>query len=187
MYFEKQLSPLTNILRSSSKMVNLILIILLVSLLFPIEDFFPSNPIKVVEGELISLFSNPAILSIVTIFIYCVYLSGNETMLVLTLYIIHRLVLHGGNAGGGGAPSTLPPTARTTPPPPKPKAAPPPKPKAAPPPKPKAAPPPKPKAAPPPKPKAAPPPKPKAAPPPKPKAAPPPGGDSPDEGMPDIM
>jgi len=155
MYFEKPLSPLTNILRSSSKIVNLILIVLLVSLLFPIEDFFPSNPIKVVEDELISLFSNPAILSIVTIFIYCVYLSGNETMLVLTLYIIHRMVLHGGNTGGG-APSSLPPTARTTPPPPKPKAAPPPKPKAAPPPKPKAAPPPKPKAAPPPKPKAAP-------------------------------
>ena len=183
MYFEQTLLPLTNVLRNNSQIINLVLIVLLTAMLFPVDQYFPSDPFKTIETHLSELLANPLIMSLFTIFLYCVYLSNNSVMLILVLFMVHRLVLHSGSGGAPSSPpSVLPPTPKIAPPP-KPKAAPPPKPKAAPPPPkpkaalpptPKVAPPPKPKAAPPPKPKAAPPPKPKAAPPPKPKAAPPP-------------
>ena len=110
MYLEKQLSPLTNILKNSSRMINLVLIILLVAMLFPVSEFFPSNPIDIVESELVKLMSNPVMMSSLTLFLYCVYLTNNNTMFVLVLYIIHRLVMHGG--------SVAPPRPPTPPPPP---------------------------------------------------------------------
>jgi hypothetical protein len=176
MYFEQTLLPLTNVLRNNSQMINLVLIVLLTAMLFPVDQYFPSDPFKTIETHLSELLANPLVMSLFTIFLYCVYLSNNSVMLILVLFMIHRLVLHKGSGGVPSAPpSVLPPTPKIAPPP-KPKAPPPrPKPKATPPPpKPKPALPPTPKVAPPPKPKAAPPPKPKAAPPPKPKAAPPP-------------
>ena len=150
MYFERQLLPLTNILKNSSQMINLVLIILLVAMLFPINEYFPSNPIDDVENELVKVVSNPVMMTVLTLLLYCVFLTNNDTMFVLVLYIIHRLVMHGG---------ALPPTPRTpnapAPPPPAPKP-PAPKPPAPPPPAPKP-PAPKPPAPPPPAPKPAPP------------------------------
>ena len=142
MYFERQLLPLTNILKNSSQMINLVLIILLVAMLFPINEYFPSNPIDDVENELVKVVSNPVMMTVLTLLLYCVFLTNNDTMFVLVLYIIHRLVMHGG---------ALPPTPRTPtapapppPAPPKPPAPPPaaPKPPAPPPPGPPAPPPP---------------------------------------------
>tara|TARA_Y100001935_G_scaffold253475_1_gene259749 strand:+ start:7908 stop:8333 length:426 start_codon:yes stop_codon:yes gene_type:complete len=128
MYLEKQLLPFTNILKNSSKMINLTLVILLVGMLFPVNEFFPSNPFDVVENELVSLLSNPLMMTVLTLLVYSVFLTNNEVMLVLILFIIHRLVLHRGSQSSGGS---LPPTQRTTPPPPK---TPPPPPKTPPPP-----------------------------------------------------
>ena len=116
MYLEKQLLPFTNILKNSSKMINLTLVILLVGMLFPVNEFFPSNPFDVVENELVSLLSNPLMMTVLTLLVYSVFLTNNEVMLVLILFIIHRLVLHRGSQSSGGS---LPPTQRTTPPPPK--------------------------------------------------------------------
>ena len=144
MYFERQLLPLTNILKNSSQMINLVLIILLVAMLFPINEYFPSNPIDDVENELVKVVSNPVMMTVLTLLLYCVFLTNNDTMFVLVLYIIHRLVMHGG---------ALPPTPRTpTAPAPKPPAPPPPAPPPPAPPKPPAPPPaaPKPPAPPPP-------------------------------------
>ena len=189
MYFEQTLLPLTNVLRNNSQMINLVLIVLLTAMLFPVDQYFPSDPFKTIETHLSELLANPLIMSLFTIFLYCVYLSNNSVMLILVLFMIHRLVLHKGSIRAPSSPpSVLPPTPKIAPPP-KPKAVPPPKPKAAPPPpKPKPALPPTPKVAPPPKPKAAPPPKPKASPPPpKPKAVPPtpkmPSGPPEDDGL----
>src|SRR6056300_1761363 len=103
MYFEKQLAPLTNILKGSSKTINLILIILLVAMLFPVSDFFPFDPILNVERELVNLFTNPFMMSFLTVVLYCVYLTNNQTMFILLLFIIHRLVTHGGLTSGGGS------------------------------------------------------------------------------------
>ena len=183
MYFEQNLLPLTNVLRNNSQMINLVLIILLTAMLFPVDQYFPSDPFKTIETHLSELLANPIIMSLFTVFLYCVYLSNNSVMLILVLFMVHRLVLHSGSGRAPSSPpSVLPPTPKIAPPP-KPKASPPPpKPKASPP-------PPKPKASPPPpKPKRLPP-TPKAAPPPpKPKALPPtpkmPSGPPEEEGMP---
>ena len=163
-------------------MINLVLIGLLTAMLFPVDQYFPSDPFKTIETHLSELLANPIIMSLFTVFLYCVYLSNNSVMLILVLFIVHRLVLHSGSGRAPSSPpSVLPPTPKIAPPP-KPKIAPPPTPKALPP-------PPKPKASPPtPKPKALPP-TPKAAPPPpKPKALPPtpkmPSGPPEEEGMP---
>ena len=90
MYFERQLLPLTNILKNSSQMINLVLIILLVAMLFPVREFFPSNPIDGVESELVKFVSNPVMMTVLTLLLYCVFLTNNDTMFVLVLYIIHR-------------------------------------------------------------------------------------------------
>ena len=164
MFLEKNLLPFTNLLRNNNKIINLVLITLLVTMLFPIDNYFPFNPIKNVETELVTLISNPFMMTFLTLLLYCVYLTNNNEMFILLLFMFHRLVIHKGASASAPAPAPAPA--------PRPKAAPAPKPKAAPAPKPKAAPAPKPKAAPAPKPKAAPAPKPKAAPAPKPRAAP---------------
>jgi len=119
MYFVKQLSPVVNILKNSSNMINLVLIISLVAMLFPISSYFPSNPVEDLEGELVQLISNPMMMVFLTFLLYCVFLTNNEIMFVLLLFIIHRLVMHGGA-------KALPPTPRTPPPaaPPAPPAAP---------------------------------------------------------------
>ena len=131
MYFERQLLPLTNILKNSSKMINLVLIVLLVAMLFPINEYFPSNPIDDVENELVKFVSNPVMMTILTLLLYCVFLTNNDTMFVLVLYIIHRLVMH--SSSGSPKPSTppTPPKPSTPPTPPKPSTPPtPPKPPA---------------------------------------------------------
>ena len=113
MYFEKPLLPFTNILKNSSKLINLVLIVFLVLMLFPVNEYFPSNPIQGVESELVKLISNPIIMTCLTFLLYCVFLTKNDTMFVLVLYIIHRLVMHGGN---GSAPPTPPAALPPTPP-----------------------------------------------------------------------
>ena len=128
MYFSKQLNPVVTFLKGSSKTVNLVLIILLVAMLFPVSEFFPFDPIQNVEKELVNLFTNPFMMSFLTFVLYCVYLTNNNTMFILLLFIIHRLVTHGGLTSGGGSVTsrvTVTPTPPSpTPPPPK---APPPK------------------------------------------------------------
>jgi hypothetical protein len=117
MYFVKQLSPFVNVLKNSSNMINLVLIISLVAMLFPISAYFPSNPIEDLEGELVKIISNPVMMVFLTFILYCAFLTNNEHMFVLMLFIIHRLVIHGGA-------KALPPTPRATPPPAAPPAAP---------------------------------------------------------------
>ena len=36
-----------------------------------------------------------------TVLLYCVYLTNNQTMFILLLFIIHRLVIHGGLRADG--------------------------------------------------------------------------------------
>jgi hypothetical protein len=180
MYFEQNLLPLTNVLRNNSQMINLVLIVLLTAMLFPVDQYFPSDPFKTIETHLSELLANPIIMSLFTVFLYCVYLSNNSVMLILILFIVHRLVLHSGSGRAPSSPpSVLPPTPKIAPPPTPNAAPPPPTPNAAPP-TPNAAPPP-------PTPKIAPPPTPNAAPPP-PKPLPPtpkmPSGLPEEEGMP---
>ena len=123
MYFSKQLNPVVTFLKGSSKTINLVLIILLVAMLFPVSDFFPFDPIQNVEKELVNLFTNPFMMSFLTFVLYCVYLTNNNTMFILLLFIIHRLVTHGKLTSGGGSVTssvTVTPTPpRPTPPPPK--------------------------------------------------------------------
>ena len=136
---DKTISPLTNLLKKNNKIINMVLIVLLVAMLFPVDHFLNFNPIKDVENQLTELIKNPFVMAVLTIVIYAVFKTNDYRMFALLMFLVHRL-LH--NTPGSSAPprretpppkaappppkAKLPPKAKATPPPPKAKATPPP-------------------------------------------------------------
>ena len=158
----KTLSPFSNFLKKNNKMINILLVTLLVLILFPVDHFFTSNPVKEVQSTMATMIGNPMSMAFLTLLTYVVYASNDTTMFTLYMFLMHYLVLHSGGSPSGRSPppSPSPPPGPSPPPPPSPPPAP------------------KPPPPPPPAPKKAPPP-----PPPAPKPPPPPTNDPTIEGM----
>ena len=138
----KSLSPFSNFLKKNNKMVNLLLVTLLVLILFPIDHFFTSNPVKEVQSTLSTLLGNPMSMAFLTVLTYVVYASNDTTMFTLYMFLIHYLVLHSGGSNSGGSPPPSPSPPPPPPPAPSPPPPPPPSPKPPPPPPPAPKPPP---------------------------------------------
>ena len=106
MDIDKTISPLTNLLKKNSKIINMVLIILLISMLFPFDELLNFNPVKEVENQLSKLVVNPFVMAVLTVVIYATYKTNDYKMFALTLVLVHRL-LH--SASGIVSPSTPPP------------------------------------------------------------------------------
>ena len=124
MDIDKTISPLTNLLKKNGKIINMVLIILLISMLFPFDELLNFNPVREVENQLSKLVANPYVMAVLTVVIYATYKTNDYKMFALTLVFVHRL-LH--SASGRVSPSTPPPPPVVPPPPKAPKAVPPPK------------------------------------------------------------
>jgi hypothetical protein len=94
MYFEKELKPVTDLLKTNSKLFNLVLVYLVVSMIFPTESFVPNNPIIQLEYKLNKMVSEPLTMVGFTLMLYVVFLTKNSTMLILFLFLIHKLIYH---------------------------------------------------------------------------------------------
>ena len=129
----KTLSPFSNFLKKNNKMINILLVTLLVLILFPVDHFFTSNPVKEVQSTLTTMLGNPMSMAFLTLLTYVVYTSNDTTMFTLYMFLIHHLVLHSERSP---SPSPPPPSPSLPPPPlpspPAPKKAPPPPPPPAP-------------------------------------------------------
>ena len=87
MNVDKTLSPFSNFLKKNNKVVNLLLIILIALMLFPIDHFFNSNPIKEFETTVGTLISNPMTMAFLTLLTYVVYISNDPTMFTLFMFL----------------------------------------------------------------------------------------------------
>ena len=119
----KTLSPFSNFLKKNNKVVNMLLVTLLVLILFPVDHFFTSNPVKEVQNTITPMLGNPMSMAFLTLLTYVVYASNDTTMFTLYMFLMHYLVLH---SGGSPSPRPSPPPASTPPAPKKPPVPPPP-------------------------------------------------------------
>ncbi len=62
--------------------------------LFPVKHFVPYDIKENVESELKKIMQVPWIMALVSIFILCIFYSGDVKMLALSLYIVHYLAIH---------------------------------------------------------------------------------------------
>ena len=115
----KTLSPFSNFLKKNNKIINILLVTLLILILFPVDHFFTSNPVKEVQDIMASMIGNPMSMAFLTLLTYVVYASNDTTMFTLYMFLMHYLVLH---SGGSPSPRPSPSPASTPPvPPPAPK------------------------------------------------------------------
>ena len=124
----KVLSPATQFFRKYSQTINLVLLFLILLIMFPYNHFFPFEIKSKILNELTVLFANPIIMTVVIFSIYCVYLTGDNVMFVLLLFLVHYLTMHSGELSKPSAslPSRpTPPSPRPSPRPPSPRPTPP--------------------------------------------------------------
>ena len=111
----KTLSPFSNFLKKNNKVVNMLLVTLLVLILFPVDHFFTSNPVKEVQNTITPMLGNPMSMAFLTLLTYVVYASNDTTMFTLYMFLMHYLVLHSGGSPSRGSPpppSPAPPAAQ---------------------------------------------------------------------------
>ena len=68
----KTLSPFSNFLKKNNKVVNMLLVTLLVLILFPVDHFFTSNPIKEVQSTMATMLGNPMSMAFLTLLTYVI-------------------------------------------------------------------------------------------------------------------
>jgi|TARA_B110000285_G_C15014397_1_gene558205 hypothetical protein len=88
------LTPVTQMLKRNSVAINMVMLGLVILFLFPVKHFIPYDIKEKVESELKEIMQVPWIMAIASIFVLCVFYSGDVKMLALALYIIHYLVVH---------------------------------------------------------------------------------------------
>ena len=88
------LSPVTQMLRKNSSMLNLVMLSLVILFLFPVKHFLPYDIKEKVETELKTIMQVPWIMALVSILVLSVYYTGDVKMLTLSLYIVHYLAIH---------------------------------------------------------------------------------------------
>ena len=91
---EKVFSPVSNVIKKNSKIINLALVILVCLMVFPTEYFLTIDPVKEIEGQLSKLLQNPFVMAVVTLLVYVVWITNDPTMFVLVMFLVHRLSSH---------------------------------------------------------------------------------------------
>jgi formate hydrogenlyase subunit 4 len=88
------LAPVTQMLKRNSTNLNTAMLALVILFLFPVKHFVPYDIKENVESELKKIMQVPWIMALVSIFILCIFYSGDVKMLALSLYIVHYLAIH---------------------------------------------------------------------------------------------
>jgi len=88
------LAPVTQMLKRNSTNINTSMLALVILFLFPVKHFVPYDIKETVESELKKIMQVPWIMAIVSVFILCIFYSGDVKMLALSLYIVHYLAVH---------------------------------------------------------------------------------------------
>ena len=87
-------APVTKNLRSNSTTINFVLLCLVLFYLLPLDQLLRVSVQSDTENTLKNLLRNPLVMLLVTVVVYSTYLSGDMYMLVLGLFLLHRLTLH---------------------------------------------------------------------------------------------
>ena len=90
----KYVSPLTRNLKGNSVNINLVLIVVVLFLMFPLDQMLKVNVQNRLENSFKNLMGNPIMMILSTVLVYSTYVSGDMYMLVLGLFLLHRLTLH---------------------------------------------------------------------------------------------
>jgi len=90
----KYVSPLTRNLKGNSVNINLVLIVVVLFLMFPLDQMLKVNVQNRLENSFKNLMGNPIMMILSTVLVYSTYLTGDIYMFVLIMFILHRLTLH---------------------------------------------------------------------------------------------
>ena len=91
MNVNKFLNPLTQFFRRNGGKMNVALLLLILLIMFPYNHFFPFEIKSRILNELSTLFANPIVMTLLLVALYSVYLSGDNVMFVLLLFLLHYL------------------------------------------------------------------------------------------------
>jgi len=90
----KYVSPLTRNLKGNSVNINLVLIVVVLFLMFPLDQMLKVNVQNRLENSFKNLMGNPIMMILSTVLVYSTYLTGDIYMFVLIMFVLHRLTLH---------------------------------------------------------------------------------------------
>ena len=90
----KYVSPLTRNLKGNSVNINLVLIVVVLFLMFPLDEMLKVNVQNRLENSFKNLMGNPIMMILSTVLVYSTYLTGDIYMFVLIMFVLHRLTLH---------------------------------------------------------------------------------------------
>lgn len=92
---DKVISPLTQVVKQNSKMINLVLLALIIFMLSPIDKLFPTLNVKEeIQTELSLLLENMWVRVALCLLIFIIYNIGDNTMLTLLMFLVHNLINH---------------------------------------------------------------------------------------------
>ena len=94
MDLSKYVSPLTRKLSVNSVNINLVLIMVVLFLMFPLDQMLQVNVQNRLENSVRSLTRHPVMMLLATVLVYSSYLTGDVYMFVLVMFILHPLTLH---------------------------------------------------------------------------------------------
>ena len=94
MNLNSYVAPVTRNLKSNSTTINFVLLCLVLFYLLPDDALLRVSIQRDTESTLKNLIRNPLVMVLVTVLVYSTYVSGDMYMLVLGLFLLHRLTLH---------------------------------------------------------------------------------------------
>ena len=94
MNMSSYVAPVTRNLKSNSTTINFVLLCLVLFYLLPLDQLLRVSVQSDTENTLKNLIRNPLVMVGVSVVVYSTYLSGDMYMLVLGLFLLHRLTLH---------------------------------------------------------------------------------------------
>ena len=94
MNLNSYVAPVTRNLKSNSTTINFVLLCLVLFYLLPVDSLLRVSIQRDTESTLKNLIRNPLVMVLVTVLVYSTYVSGDMYMLVLGLFLLHRLTLH---------------------------------------------------------------------------------------------
>lgn len=90
----KLIAPVTQNLKSNTKIINMVLLWTVLFLMFPLDRLLRVSVQRDVEGTLRNLVVNPIVMAVLAVVVYGAYLTGDVYMFFLLLFVLHRLMKH---------------------------------------------------------------------------------------------
>ena len=92
------LLPLSNFFKKNNRIINMSLIILLLGIILPMEEFFKFNLHGLIKDKSDQLMKMPFFMATLSLIIYTIYVSKDPMMFSLVMIIIYTLMSSkGGN------------------------------------------------------------------------------------------